>query len=50
MYLSQRAYARHRDVSETAVRKAVKAGRISKNKDGKIDPLIADKEWIENTD
>lgn len=50
MELSQRAYARHRGVSETAVRKALKSERITKNKNGKIDPELADKEWGVNTD
>ncbi len=50
MELSLRAYARHRGVSETAVRKAIKSGRITKNKNGKVDPKIADQEWQKNTD
>jgi hypothetical protein len=50
MELSQRAYARHRGVSETAVRKALKEGRITKNENGKIDPNLADKGWDANTD
>jgi len=49
MELSQRAYARHRGISETAVRKALKEGRITKNKNGKIDPNLADKQWDKNT-
>lgn len=44
-----REYARHRGVSHVAVMKAVKAGRIS-NIDGKIDPVVADREWAQNTD
>ena len=50
MELSGRAYARHRGISETAVRKALKEGRITKNKNDKIDPKQADKQWDINTD
>ena len=50
MELSFRGYAKHRGVSEAAVRKAIKQGRISKNKNGKIDPQKADSEWNKNTD
>ena len=50
MELSIRAYARHRGVTEAAVRKAIKQGRISKGKNGKINPKTADKEWGQNTD
>lgn len=50
MELSLRGYAKHRGVSEAAVRKAVKAGRVSKKKNGKIDPRTADGEWQKNTD
>lgn len=50
MELSIRAYAKHRNITEGAVRKALKTDRISKNKNGKIDPKIADKQWQENTD
>lgn len=47
--LSQRAYARKRGVSHTAVQKAIRDGRIT-TVSGKIDPAIADREWAENTD
>ena len=47
--LSQRAYARHRGVNESAVRKAIKSGRITPNADGTIDPDKADFEWEQNT-
>ncbi len=47
--LSQRAYARHRGVSHTAVRKAIAAGRIT-TEDGRIDPDRADRDWEANTD
>ena len=50
MELSIRAYAKHRGVTEGAVRKAIKSGRISKKDNGKIDPNLADKEWSKNTD
>ncbi len=50
MELSLRAYAKHRGVTEAAVRKAIKQGRITKNPSGKINPKIADNEWNKNTD
>jgi len=50
MELSIRGYARHRGVAESAVRKAITQGRISKGKNGKINPKIADKEWGQNSD
>lgn len=49
MGLSIRAYAQHRGVSHTAVAKAIKAGRISVDPDGKIDPTKADAQWARNT-
>lgn len=49
MELSIRGYARHRGISDGAVRKAISVGRISKNKNGKIDSEIADREWLTNT-
>ena len=49
MGLSIRAYAQHRGVSHTAVAKAIKAGRISIESDGKIDPVKADAQWARNT-
>ncbi len=49
MGLSIRAYAQHRGVSHTAVAKAIKAGRISIEPDGKIDPVKADAQWASNT-
>jgi hypothetical protein len=45
MGLSIRAYARHRGVSHTAVRKALRAGRIAALPDGTIDPAVADVAW-----
>jgi hypothetical protein len=50
MELSIRGYARHRGVTESAVRKAIRQGRVSKGKNGKINPKTADKEWGQNTD
>lgn len=47
--LSQRAYARRRGVSQAAVWKAIKTGRISTDH-GKINPETADREWADNTD
>jgi hypothetical protein len=49
MGMSQREYAQHRGVSHTAVRKAVKASRITTLPDGTIDPETADREWDRNT-
>jgi hypothetical protein len=50
MELSIRAYAKYRGVSESAVRKAINQGRISKDKNGKINPIKADNQWSQNTD
>ncbi len=50
MGISIRAYGRHRGVSDAAVRKAIKAGRITPEADGTIDPEKADAEWGRNTD
>ncbi len=49
MGISIREYARRRDVSDMAVRKAIKQGRITKESDGTIDPNRADKAWVTNT-
>ena len=49
MGLSRRAYARHRGCNESAVRKAIAAGRISVEADGTIDPEKADAAWAANT-
>lgn len=49
MDVSRRAYAKHRGVSESAVRKAISAGRISVEENGKIDIEKADREWLRNT-
>lgn len=50
MGISIRAYARQRGVSDAAVRKAIKTGRVTPNADGTIDPARADAEWQRNTD
>lgn len=47
--VSQREYARRRGISHTAVRKAIRDGRIPTHQD-KIDPTEADRYWKENTD
>jgi hypothetical protein len=50
MGLSIRAYARHRGVSDTAVHKAIRAGRITPEADGTIDPDKADRDWARNSE
>lgn len=50
MGLSLRAYAAHLRVTEGSVRKAVRAGRITPEPDGTIDPAKADVQWQANTD
>ena len=50
MGLSIRAYARHRGVSDAAVRKAIAAGRITPDADGTLDPAQADAQWSRNTE
>jgi len=47
--MSMRQYARHRGVALSAVQKAVKAGRIAKLPDGKIESDAADAGWKRNT-
>jgi hypothetical protein len=47
--ISIRAYGRHRGVSDTAVRKAIAAGRITAEADGTINPARADAEWAAST-
>ena len=49
MGLSIRGYAKHRGVTEGAVRYALKSGRITRGSDGKIDPIKADSSWEDNT-
>lgn len=50
MGISIRAYARHRGVTDTAVHKAIRAGRVTPESDGTIDPGRADREWARNSD
>ena len=50
MGLSIRAYARHRGVSHVAGHKALKAGRITAEADGTIDPDKADAAWERASD
>ena len=50
MGISIRAYARHRGVSDAAVRKAITAGRITPEADGTIDADRVDLEWTRNSD
>ena len=50
MGISIRAYARHRGVTDTAVRKAIQAGRITPEADGTIEPDKADLDWARNTE
>jgi hypothetical protein len=50
MGLSIRAYSRHRGVSDTAVHKAIRAGRITPEADGTIDPERADRDWARNSE
>ncbi len=50
MGLSIRAYARHRGVSDTAVHKAIRTGRITPEADGTIDPDRADRDWTRNSE
>ena len=47
--ISRRAYAKHRGVGESAVRKAISSGRIAVEEDGKINPEKADAQWEQNT-
>ncbi len=50
MGISIRAYARHRGVTDTAVHKAIRAGRITPEVDGTLDADRADREWARNSD
>jgi hypothetical protein len=47
---SNRGLARHLGVSETAVRRAEKAGRIRREPDGSWDPAKVRAAWSDNTD
>ena len=48
-FMSQRQYAKHRGVAESAVRKAIKSGRITPEGDGRIESKQADTDWEANT-
>jgi hypothetical protein len=50
MGISIRAYARHRGVTDTAVHKAIRTGRITPEADGTIDVDRADREWARNSE
>jgi len=50
MGISIRAYAKDRGVSDAAVRKAIKTGRIALEADGSVDPIKANAQWDRNTD
>lgn len=52
LLVSKSEFARMRGVSRRAVYKAIESGRIVAGvaPDGRIDPLLADKLWRENTD
>ncbi|MCH9692206.1 MAG: elements of external origin [Gammaproteobacteria bacterium] len=50
MGVSLRAYAKHRGVSDTAVRKAIKSGRTQTEADGTIDDDKVGRQWARNTD
>ncbi len=50
MGLSIRAYARHRGVTDSAVHKAIRTGRITPQPDGTLDPAKADQDWVRNTE
>lgn len=50
MEISIRAYAARKGISDTAVRKAIKSGRITLTRNGKINPALADRQWEANTD
>ena len=50
MGISIRAYARHRGVTDTAVHKAIRTGRVTPEADGSIDAERADADWARNTD
>ena len=50
MGLSIRGYAKQRGVSDAAVRKAIKTGRITLGADKTLDPMVANAQWLKNTD
>ena len=50
MGVSLREYARRRGVSHVAVMKAIRAGRLTAEPDGTLDPAKADAQWDARTD
>ena len=50
MGISLREYARRRGVSHVAVMKAIRAGRLTPEPDGTLDPAKADAQWDARTD
>lgn len=46
--MSVRAFARQIGKSHTAVRKAIASGRLSTLPDGRLDSVVAEREWDEN--
>ena len=50
MGVSLREYARRRGVSHVAVMKAIRAGRLTPEPDGTLDPDKADAQWDARTD
>ena len=50
MGVSLREYARRRGVSHVAVMKAIRAGRLTPEPDGTLDPAKADAQWDARTD
>ena len=50
MVVSLREYARRRGVSHVAVMKAIRAGRLTPEPDGTLDPAKADAQWDARTD
>ena len=50
MGMSIRAYARHRGVSDTAVRKAIASGRLTPEADGTVNAERGDREWAQNSE
>ena len=49
MPVSIRKYAQHRNVSHTAVQKAIRQGRVRLTPEGQIDIEQADRDWYRNT-
>lgn len=48
-HITKAQYARHRKVSKAAITKALRSGRIVLGDDGLLDPEIADRQWLANT-